>query len=177
MPALHWRSIHSYGILLKKMLSFFINLCYKELCGLQRLSFIIYLVYHLWKKKDFDIFNENLRGTYGERRMTSFFSSISVSWTLYGIRPVRPKAHPDFHPHPPFPNDSMAEDGRREVIVKPRPAKRSFLLQELSREDQEQLKDNKHRSCGKHAGRHSRSTLPGNCERTSGPIRASWRMM
>ncbi|KYM98018.1 hypothetical protein ALC62_11364 [Cyphomyrmex costatus] len=33
--------------------------------------------------------------------------------TLYdGIRPVRLKAHPDFHPHPPFSNDSMTEDGR-----------------------------------------------------------------
>lgn len=151
-------------------------LCYKELCG-QWLSLIIYLVYLLWKKKDTDIFNENLRGTYKNGGWYPFFHPFPSHGTLYGIRPVRPKAHPDFHPHPPFPNDSMAEDGRHEVIVKPRPAKRSFLLQELSRKDQEQLKDNKHCSYGKRAGRHSRSSLPGNCERTSGPIRASWRMM
>ncbi|KYM76680.1 hypothetical protein ALC53_12918 [Atta colombica] len=31
--------------------------------------------------------------------------------TLYGIRSVQPKAHPDFHPHP-LSNDFIAEDGR-----------------------------------------------------------------
>lgn len=37
-----------------------------------------------------------------------------------------------------------------EVIVRPRPVKRSFLP-ELSRKDQEELKDNKRRSYGKRA--------------------------
>jgi len=96
------------------------------------------------------------------------------------IHLFRRKAHSGFHSRLlPFPNDFSAEDGRREVIARPRPAKRIFLLREEPRTPQGQRASLlREKACRRH--RRSRFSLslslflslflPGNREHASGPI-------
>lgn len=93
--------------------------------------YLRYLFFFYEKKRgeieSSDILGENLRG---RRRWHPSFNDFHPTNGLTGIHIhlFRRKAHSGFHPRLlPFPNDSSTEDGRREVIARPRPAKRIFL--------------------------------------------------
>lgn len=131
-----------------------------------------------------------------ERKIRFFRHFFFCQWNLRGVH----KTSPLFHPFPslgpltvfvlcspkippqlsPSPTIPKRFHGRRWPLrssLDHALRNEAFLLEELSREDQEQLKDNKRRSYGKCAEQLSRFFLPGNYECTSGPIRASYHMM